>query len=129
MTTKSAYRSVALALVAVAGLSTAGLAQSSKDSKAAKSPPAKQAPAPTPAPAPAGAGQPTLLGQFGDWGAYTASSSGKKVCYALAKPASQATEPANRPRDPAFIVRVDAPGRECPQRDLDRDRLSVQAGL
>ena len=55
-----------------------------------------------PAPAPGG-GQPTLLGQFGDWGAYTATSGGKKVCYALAKPSSQATDPPNRPRDPAYM--------------------------
>jgi hypothetical protein len=122
MTTKSAYRSLALALVAVAGLSTAGLAQSSKDSKAAKSPPAKQAPAPTPAPAPAGAGQPTLLGQFGDWGAYTASNGGKKVCYALAKPASQATEPANRPRDPAFTFVSTRPSENV------RNEISIVIG-
>ena len=37
------------------------------------------------APRPGGA-QPSLLGQFGDWGAYTATNGGKKVCYALAKP-------------------------------------------
>src|SRR5205807_524202 len=52
-------------------------------------------------PAPGGGGQPTLLGQFGEWGAYTANSGGKKICYALAKPSSSATEP-NRPRDPAY---------------------------
>src|SRR5882724_2138781 len=51
----------------------------------------------------AAAGQPTLLGQFGEWGAYTGSSGGRKVCFALAKPASSETKPANRPRDPAFL--------------------------
>jgi invasion protein IalB len=45
----------------------------------------------------------TLLGQYGDWGAYTASPGGKKVCFALAKPASSATNPPNRPRDPAWL--------------------------
>lgn len=45
----------------------------------------------------------TLLGQYGDWGAYTASPGGKKVCFALAKPASSATIPPNRPRDPAWL--------------------------
>jgi hypothetical protein len=55
-----------------------------------------------PLPAPEGGGQPTLLAQFGEWGAYTANSAGKKICYALAKPSSSATEPANRPRDPAY---------------------------
>jgi invasion protein IalB len=45
----------------------------------------------------------TLLGQYGDWGAYTASPGGKKVCFALAKPASSSTNPPNRPRDPAWL--------------------------
>lgn len=46
--------------------------------------------------------EPTLIGQFGGWGAYTAAPGGKKVCFALAKPASSKTNPANRPRDPAY---------------------------
>jgi invasion protein IalB len=45
----------------------------------------------------------TLLGQYGDWGAYTASPGGKKVCFALAKPSASATNPPNRPRDPAWL--------------------------
>jgi hypothetical protein len=84
-----------LALVASLGLSTAALAQT-------KSRPAKSR---QPAPAQTAAvesGQPALLGQFGDWGAYTATNGGHKVCYALAKPSSQATNPPNRPRDPAY---------------------------
>ena len=50
----------------------------------------------------AGSAEPTLLGQFGAWGAYTASPGGKKVCFALAKPTSSKTNPPNRPRDPAY---------------------------
>lgn len=50
----------------------------------------------------AGGNEPTLLGQFGSWGAYTASPNGKKVCFALAKPSSSKTNPPNRPRDPAY---------------------------
>lgn len=46
---------------------------------------------------------PQLLGQFGDWGAYTASPGGRKVCFALAKPASAKTDPPNRPRDPMYV--------------------------
>jgi hypothetical protein len=46
--------------------------------------------------------EPTLLGQFGSWGAYTAAPNGKKVCFALAKPSSSKTNPPNRPRDPAY---------------------------
>ena len=52
---------------------------------------------------PGGGVQPTLLGQFGDWGAYTASPGGKKVCFALGKPKSSHTNPAGRKRDPAYI--------------------------
>ena len=72
--------------------------------KNAKSPPAKQPAAksaPTPAPA-AGSTEPTLVGQFGTWGAYTATPNGKRVCFALAKPSASKTTPANRPRDPAY---------------------------
>jgi hypothetical protein len=47
-------------------------------------------------------GEPTLIGQFGTWGAYTATPNGKKVCFALAKPASSKTNPPNRPRDSAY---------------------------
>ena len=55
-----------------------------------------------PAAATAGSAEPTLLGQYGAWGAYTASPNGKKVCFALAKPSSSKTNPPNRPRDPAY---------------------------
>jgi invasion protein IalB len=50
-----------------------------------------------------GNGQPSLLGQFGDWGAYTGSSNGHKVCFALAKPETSQTNPPNRPRDPIYF--------------------------
>jgi Invasion associated locus B (IalB) protein len=46
--------------------------------------------------------EPTLIGQFGTWGAYSATPNGKLVCFALAKPASSKTNPPNRPRDPAY---------------------------
>jgi hypothetical protein len=62
-------------------------------------PPAKPEPAATAA---AGGAEPTLIGQFGTWGAYTATPNGKKVCFALAKPSSSKTNPPNRPRDPAY---------------------------
>lgn len=51
---------------------------------------------------PSGSPEPTLVGQFGTWGAYTATPNGKKVCFALAKPSSQKSIPPNRPRDPAY---------------------------
>ncbi|MEA2795426.1 MAG: hypothetical protein QOI87_2806 [Bradyrhizobium sp.] len=93
--------------VLVCGVSNLAQAQN-PSSKAAKGP-AKPAPAPSPAkpeakPAAAVAGppEPTLIGQFGTWGAYTATPNGKKVCFALAKPSSSKTNPPNRPRDPAY---------------------------
>jgi hypothetical protein len=48
-------------------------------------------------------GQPTLLGTFGDWGAYLGNSGGRKVCFALSKPVSAQTVPANRPRDATYM--------------------------
>jgi len=51
----------------------------------------------------AGGVKPTLLGQYGDWGAYSASPGGKKICFAIAKPSSSETNPPNRPRNPAYM--------------------------
>jgi hypothetical protein len=96
---------VALAASAlVCGGSSLAQAQASKSAKtAAKSAPAKPGPTtPSPATAAAGGTEPTLIGQFGTWGAYTASPNGKKICFALAKPASSKTNPPGRPRDPAY---------------------------
>ena len=54
--------------------------------------------------------KPTLLGQYGEWGAYTASPDGKKVCFAIAKPASSETKPADRPRNPPYMFISTRPG-------------------
>ena len=102
-------RRILTALVAAAlacGITSLAQAQSpaSKDAKSAAKPaaaPAKPATAAKPEAA-ATAAEPTLIGQFGTWGAYTAMPNGKKVCFALAKPASSKTNPPNRPRDPAY---------------------------
>jgi hypothetical protein len=69
---------------------------------AAKPAPAKPETKPAAAAAITGSAEPTLIGQFGTWGAYTATPNGKRVCFALAKPASSKTNPPNRPRDPAY---------------------------
>jgi hypothetical protein len=84
-----------------------GLAQaqsaSSKAQKAAPKPaPAKPETKPAAAAVVTGSVEPTLIGQFGTWGAYAATPNGKKVCFALAKPSSSKTNPPNRPRDPAY---------------------------
>jgi invasion protein IalB len=42
------------------------------------------------------AAQATLLGQYGDWGAYSATPNGHKVCFALSKPTSSQDNPPNR---------------------------------
>src|SRR6266700_3819782 len=84
-------------------------------------PPAAKPPAPPPAAA-APVPQPTLLGQFGDWGAYTASPGGKKVCFALAKPANSKTVPPNRPRDAAFMFISSRPAEKV------RDEVSIIFG-
>jgi hypothetical protein len=53
--------------------------------------------------------QPTLIGQYGDWGAYYASPGGKKICFAIAKPKSAQTNPAGRKRDPVWLFVSDRP--------------------
>jgi len=99
-------RGILTGLVACAlmcGVSISAQAQSAPP-KAAKPVAAKPdtRPAAAPTAAVAGGAEPTLLGQFGTWGAYTATPNGKKVCFALAKPSSSKTNPPNRPRDPAY---------------------------
>jgi hypothetical protein len=104
-------RQILTSLVAIAlvcGTTSLAQAQSAppKGAKDAAKPapaskPAATAP-PAAATAAAGGAEPTLIGQFGTWGAYTAMPNGKKVCFALAKPSSSKTNPPNRPRDPAY---------------------------
>jgi len=108
-------RRILTAMVAscvVCGAASLAQAQSASP-KAAKDAPKPAAPAKPataakpaartePAAAVAGGAEPTLIGQYGTWGAYTATPNGKKVCFALAKPSSSKTNPPNRPRDPAY---------------------------
>jgi len=104
-----------VAIAALCGATSLAQAQGAapKGAKDSAKEAAKPAPAPAPAPAakpgakpaePAAAGgaEPTLIGQYGTWGAYTATPAGRKVCFALAKPSSSKTNPPNRPRDPAY---------------------------
>jgi hypothetical protein len=84
--------------VLMCGAASLAQAQSAspKAAKSAAKPDAKPPAAMT------GGAEPTLIGQFGTWGAYSATPNGKKVCFALAKPSSSKTNPPNRPRDPAY---------------------------
>jgi Invasion associated locus B (IalB) protein len=92
--------------VLVGGVSPVLAQSAASKGKAAPAKPAaaaKQEAKPEAKPAAAAGGaEPTLIGQFGTWGAYTATPNGKKVCFALAKPSSSKTNPPNRPRDPAY---------------------------
>src|SRR6516164_7921962 len=103
-------RSATTALILVASLAPFAFAQQQPAKPAATPQPqtpaaAPQKPAATAAAPAAAAGdaQPTLLGQYGDWGAYTASPGGNKVCFALAKPKTTKTEPEGRKRDPSYV--------------------------
>jgi len=74
-----------------------------KPAEAAPAKPAEAAPAKPATPPNVGGVKPTLLGQYGEWGAYTASPGGKKVCFAIAKPSSSQTNPPDRPRNPIYM--------------------------
>lgn len=67
-------------------------------------------------------GEPTLLAQYDAWGAYTATPNGKKVCFALARPATASTVPPNRPRDPAWMFISSRPAEKV------KDEVSVIFG-
>jgi hypothetical protein len=104
----------ALPIVLAAALASAALAQQPPTAPAPK-PAAPKSAAPksaapktaTPTAAPAvtasSGGEATLLGQYGDWGAYTASPGGNKICFALAKPKIAKTEPPGRSRDQSYL--------------------------
>jgi hypothetical protein len=110
-------KSATTALILAAALAPVAFAQQQPAKPAAAPPPPAATPQPQkPAAAPAkpaataaapaaaaGDAQPTLLGQYGDWGAYTASPGGNKVCFALAKPKAMKTEPEGRKRDQSYV--------------------------
>jgi hypothetical protein len=74
------------------------------------------------APPSVGGASPRLLGQYEEWGAYTATAGGKKVCFALAKPSKSATTPPNRPRDPPYMFISSRPAEKV------KDEVSVIVG-
>jgi hypothetical protein len=119
-------RRLGLSLLIAAALATPGLAQQPADQSVPPPPGAtmpatpgappppkphrhKPAPAPegTTPPAPpaaaTGGAKPTLLGQYGDWGAYTATPGGKKICFAIAKASTSETEPPGKSRNPPYL--------------------------
>jgi invasion protein IalB len=96
-------RLAATAYIAVMVLAPAALAQQPKQTAAAET-------------------QPTLLGQYGDWGAYTASPGGAKICFALSKPKSAKTEPAGRKRDQSYLFVSSRPAENV------KNEVSVMIG-
>ncbi len=108
---------VAAAIAVPAAAQLPAAPASAAPESAAPAAPTKPKPKPKPAPKPAAAqpaaaaakpaaaagAQPKLLGQYAEWGAYTASPGGKKVCFAISKPTSSETNPPNRPRNPIYI--------------------------
>jgi hypothetical protein len=90
--------------------------------KPAKPAAKRNAPKPAPQTAAVASGQPVLLGQYGEWGAYAAQSGGAKVCFALAKPASSQTTPPNKPRDSVYFFVASRPAENV------RNEVSVIIG-
>jgi len=112
-----------LPLFAAAACALPALAQQPAPNAAAPAggPAVKKPPKPKPAPATtgtadpaavAGGAKPTFLGQYGDWGAYTASPGGKKICFAIAKPASSETSPPGKTRNPPYMFISSRPGEK-----------------
>ncbi len=126
---RRAFKFAALAWLgtAVLALPTLALAQDQKPVTPA-SKPKKQAAKPAQKPAaPAahaalGNVQPNLLGQYGEWAAYTATPAGTKVCFALAKPHESKTNPPGKPRDPAYMFIASRPAENV------RNEVSVAIG-
>jgi invasion protein IalB len=112
----------ALPFVLAASLFSAALAQTPAPAPAPAKPAPKATPAATPAAAPAGDTVPTLLGQYGDWGAYAATPNGRKVCFSIAKPKSAQTNPAGRKRDQAYVFISNRPAENV------RNEVSVIIG-
>jgi len=82
------------------------------------------APGAPPAPPAAATGgvKPTLLGQYGDWGAYTASPGGKKLCFAIAKASTSETDPPGKSRNPPYLFVSTRPA------DKVNNELSITIG-
>jgi hypothetical protein len=115
-----------VALTAMLAISAAALAQAQAPAPAPAAParpaaPRPAAPAATAAATPADT-QPTLLGQYGDWGAYWAAPNGRKVCFTIAKPKTAQTNPAGRKRDQAYVFISSRPAENV------RNEVSVIIG-
>jgi hypothetical protein len=120
---------VLLLLVAAMAPVSWSIAQTNTQEAPANPKPSKPKPKPKPkppaeaaAPPAVGGVQPTVLGTYGEWGAYTASPGGKKICFALAKPSKSETVPPNRPRDPSYFFISSRPAEKV------KDEVSIIIG-
>ena len=131
MIANGAYRA-SVALAVLVGLLTVASAQQSLRKQAnpanaeSKSAPAKKGNVPRPSPRrsrprPAAGSRP-CSGSSATGAPIRRTAGGKQVCYALAKPASQATQPPNRPRDPAYIFVSTRPSENV------RNEISIVIG-
>jgi hypothetical protein len=122
----NALRSAAGAITLAVVWASASFAQQpapAQPAAAAPKPAAPKTAAVRPAPSANGSeAQPNLLGQYGDWGAYTASPGGKKICFAIAKPKVSKTEPPGRPRDQSYVFVSSRPAENV------RNEVSVVIG-
>jgi invasion protein IalB len=67
------------------------------------------------------AANPSLIGQYGDWGVYVSQGQKAKVCFALTQPKERL--PANLTRDPGYLFISTRPG------DNVRNEFSVLVGF
>lgn len=118
---------VFLSLLVAAAFALPAIAQQQEPPAAGA--PARRPPARPPHPArekptaaPTTEAKPTLLAQFGAWGAYTASPGDKKICFAIAKPTTAETKPPNRPRNPPYMFITSRPA------DKVANEVSIEIG-
>jgi len=140
---RATFPAVSLMVAAAFALTSAALAQNTaprdvsaqtntkKKSTAKKKSSAKKKPAAKRAPkkksngntqASVNSKEPRLVGQYGDWGAYTATPGGKKVCFALSKPKSQKASKDDVKRDAAYLFIATRPSERV------KDEVSVIVG-
>lgn len=114
-------RFVVAVAVATIGLSAAAAQQAAAPEETKPKVAKHGSPTRKEAAAEAGA-SPTLLGQYGDWGAYWAPNGSSKVCFVLAKPSATQTTPPNRPRNPIYFFVASRPAENV------RNEVSVMIG-
>jgi len=97
--------------VFLAATSLASVAFAQQPPKPAAAPASPAAPA-VPKPAATPSKPATTAAAPADWGAYTASPGGNKVCFALAKPKTTKMEPAGRQRGQSYVFVSSRPGEK-----------------